>query len=57
MKHKSRLTALTAVFAVAAFYTFANCMVREIDNVELDYSITETSAEADKAEAEPDDAV
>lgn len=57
MKHKSRLTALTAVFAVAAFYTFANCMVREIDNVELDYSITETSAEADKAEAEPEDAV
>lgn len=57
MKHKSRLTALTAVFAVAAFYTFANCMVREIDNVELDYSVTEASAEVDKAEAEPDSAV
>lgn len=59
MKHKSRLTALTAVFAVAAFYTFANCMVREIDNVELDYSVAEVSAEVNKAEAlpEPDDAV
>jgi len=57
MKHRSRLTALTAVFAVAAFYTFANCMVREIDNVELDYSVTEASAEVDKAEAETDSAV
>ena len=53
MEHKSRLGAISAVCAVAAFFTFANCMVEELDEVSPDYGAYENfENDVPKAEAE-----
>lgn len=53
MEHKSRLGAISAVCAVAAFFTFANCMVGELDEVSPDYGAYENlENDVPKAEAE-----
>ncbi len=53
MEHKSRLGAIAAVCAVAAFFTFANCMVGELDEISPDYGAYENiENDIPKAEAE-----
>lgn len=53
MEHKSRLGAIAAVCAVAAFFTFANCMVGELDEISPDYGAYENlENDVPKAEAE-----
>ena len=53
MEHKSRLGAIAAVCAVAAFFTFANCMVGELDEISPDYGAYENMEnDVPKAEAE-----
>lgn len=53
MEHKSRLGAIAAVCAVAAFFTFANCMVGELNEISPDYGAYENMEnDVPRAEAE-----